>query len=92
MEKLLLTEFEKKCLNCKSIELKPKRGSLSVKYDRIKVVLHPNRICFFNDSEFYCIEGVKYVLQHTKTTPYCFDIVSRELDNDFDTIYTLKVY
>ena len=92
MEKLLPTEFEKKCLNCKSIELKLKGEGLTVKYNRVKVVLHPNRICFFNDSEFYCIEGVKYIMQHTNAAPYCFDIVSRELDKDADTIHTLKIY
>ena len=92
MEKLLPTEFEKKCLNCKSIKLKPKGGNSTVSYNKVKVILHPNRVCLFNDSEFYCIEGVKYILQHTNTAPYHFDVVSRELDNDFDTIHTLKVY
>lgn len=92
MEKLLPTEFEKKCLNCKYIELKQEWRDSVVKFDRVKVVLHPNRVCLFNDSEFYCIEGVKYILQHTNTAPYRYDVVSRELDNDFDTIHTLKVY
>lgn len=92
MEKLLPTEFEKKCLNCKSIELKPKGGNTIVRYDRVKVVLHPNRVCFFKDNELYCINGVKYILQYTSSVPYYFDVISRELDKDFDTIHTLKIF
>lgn len=92
MEKLLPTEFEKKCLNRKSIKLRPKGGDSFVSYNRVKVILHPNRVCFFNDGEFYCIDGVKYILQHTNTAPYYFDVVSRGLDEDFDTIHTLKVF
>ena len=84
MKKLLLTEFEKMCLNCGSIELK------SIRYDRVKVVLHPNRVCLLGDSGVYCIDGVKYILQHTNA-PCCFDVVSRELDNDYDTIYKLVI-
>ena len=90
MKKLLPTEFEKMCLNCGAIELKSKGEHTSVRYDRVKVVLHPNRVCLLGDSEVYCIEGVKYILQHTNA-PCCFDVVSRELDNDYDTIYKLVI-
>ncbi len=92
MEKLLPTEFEKKCINCNYIELTPKGRDSIVKYDRVKVVLHPNRVCFFGENEIYCINGLKYILQYTNTVPYCFDIFSKELDNDFYTIHSLKVF
>lgn len=90
MKKLLPTEFEKMCHNCGSIELKSKGERTSVRYNRVKVVLHPNRVGLFGDNRVYCIDGVKYILQHTNA-PYCFDVVSRELDNDYDTIYALVI-
>lgn len=91
MEKLLLTEFEEKCLNCKSIELKSANGNTVGKYNRVVVVLHPNRVCLLKKNAVYCIDGVKYILQHTNKGSRCFDIVSRELDNDFDTIHFCRI-
>lgn len=91
MEKILLTEFKKRCASYSTFILMPNaRESEPVIYKIVLVMLCPNRICLKNGGDSRCIEGVKYVEWHDDKEPW-FEIVAKHLDVEAESRYKVKI-
>lgn len=91
MEKILLTEFKKKCATYSTfILMSNTQESKPVIYKIVLVMLCPNRIGLKNGSDCKCIEGVKYIEWHDDKEPW-FEIVAKHLDSEKECRYKVKI-
>ncbi len=91
MEKILLTEFKKRCTTYSTFILMPDtQESKPVIYKIVLVMLCPNRICLKNDNVCRCIEGVKHIEWHNDKEPW-FEIVAKHLDSEDESRYKVKI-
>lgn len=91
MEKILLTEFKKRCAAYSTFILMPDiQESSPTIYKIVLVMLCPNRICLKNGSDCRCIEGVKYIEWHGVKEPW-FEIVAKHLDLETESRYKVKI-
>lgn len=91
MEKILLTEFKKRCTAYSTFILMPNsQETEQVIYKIVLIMLCPNRICLKNDSNCVCIDGVKYIEWHNEEKPW-FEIVAKHLDLETESRYKVKI-
>lgn len=91
MEKILLTEFKKRCTAYSTFILMPNvRKSKPVTYKIVLTMLCPNRICLKNGNNCKCIDGVKYIEWHDEQEPW-FEIVAQHLDSEAESRYKVKM-
>lgn len=91
MEKILLSEFKKRCSSYSTFAVMRCNSNHFSIYKNMIVMMCPNRICFLNGNDIVCIDCVEYIEWHHEPKPW-FSVVALDLNTGGVCKYTVKIF